>query len=299
MTAHLVHDTIDPERPATTSSHVVREALRGRLGFSGAVVSDDLGMGALAELSTEEKIELAAAAGHDLLCVCHGAEPQLRARARLDAIGGGMDESVGARLAALRRSVGRLSGAPATPAEPGGPLAAEIAERALTILRRGAAPVAIPAGERWLLILPAARDLTQVEDPLRGEDLATFAERLADRTELLAVGSPPTPAEIARAAARSADLDGIVVATIGLRRSDAERQLVLGCLEWQPRTIVVLLGDPAELAALPARTFTAVTAYGYRRVHQEALVRLLRGEIGAPGRYPGPAEVVRAARFDP
>jgi len=299
MTAHLVHDELDPARPATTSTRVVRDALRGRLRFDGAVMSDDLGMGALAELSTEEKIELAAAAGHDLLCVCHDPRRQLRARARLEAIGGADDEGAAARIAALRRTVGRLAGVPAVSVEPGAPLAAEIAERALTVLRRGAAPVAIPAGERWLLILPAARNLTQVEDPLRGEDLALLAARLADRALLLAVGSPPTPAEIARAAARSADLDGIVIATIGLRTSDAERQLVLGALEWQPRTIVIPLGDPAELAALPARSFTAVTAYGYRRVHQEALARLLRGEIGAAGRYPGPPEVARAARFDP
>jgi len=302
MTAHLVHEALDPDRPATTSTRVVGETLRRGLGFRGAVVSDDLGMGALADLSVEEKIELAAAAGHDLLCVCHDPERQLRARARLDAIGAGADGATAARLAALRGTVGRLAagaGEPPPSPEPGAPLAEEIAERALTILRRGPAPVAIPAGERWLLILPAARSLTQVEDPLRGEDLGLLAARLADRAELLAVGSPPSSEEIARAAARSADRDGIVVATIGLRSSEAERSLLLGCLEWQPRTIAILLGDPAELAALPARDFTAVTAYGYRRVHQEALARLLRGEIGAPGRYPGPPEVARAARFDP
>jgi beta-N-acetylhexosaminidase len=43
MTATAVYRKIDPTRPASFSSPVVQRLLRGRLGFRGVVVSDDLG----------------------------------------------------------------------------------------------------------------------------------------------------------------------------------------------------------------------------------------------------------------
>jgi beta-N-acetylhexosaminidase len=47
MTAHIVFDVIDSERPATVSSRVIDEVIRGSIGFDGVVLSDDIGMEAL------------------------------------------------------------------------------------------------------------------------------------------------------------------------------------------------------------------------------------------------------------
>src|SRR3546814_6795624 len=47
MTAHVVYSRIDAERPATLSPTVIAEAIRGRIGFDGVLVSDDLSMGAI------------------------------------------------------------------------------------------------------------------------------------------------------------------------------------------------------------------------------------------------------------
>ena len=52
--------------PASLSAEAVR-VLRDGLGFSGVVVSDDLGMGALAPRDPFEVIDLAVTAGVDLL----------------------------------------------------------------------------------------------------------------------------------------------------------------------------------------------------------------------------------------
>ncbi len=46
MTAHVLFENLDPERPATLSPHVL--GLSREIGFSGVMVSDDLEMGALA-----------------------------------------------------------------------------------------------------------------------------------------------------------------------------------------------------------------------------------------------------------
>ena len=168
-----------------------------------------------------------------------------------------------------------------------------------TLLRSGEAPVAIPEGERWLLILPTSQNLTPAEDPLRAEDLRSLADDLGERVELVSVSGEPTAEEIAQAARAALSVDGVIVATLGLRESEARRTLVGSALEWHPRTSVVLLGDPGEVGVLPRRDFTAIATYGYREVHRAALARLLRGEIEPQGRWPVPEEVRRAARLAP
>ena len=72
MTAHVLYPELDPQRPATLSRRIVRGALRGRLGFEGIVVTDDLEMGAITEsYAPEEASLLAFRAGADLLMFCH------------------------------------------------------------------------------------------------------------------------------------------------------------------------------------------------------------------------------------
>ena len=47
MTAHVVYTAWDPERPASLSPTVIGDVIRGRIGFDGFLMSDDLGMEAL------------------------------------------------------------------------------------------------------------------------------------------------------------------------------------------------------------------------------------------------------------
>jgi beta-N-acetylhexosaminidase len=70
MTSHVVVSAIDAERPATFSPVVLGEVLRGRLGFTGVIVSDALDMaGASAVTGIPEAAVRALAAGCDLLCI--------------------------------------------------------------------------------------------------------------------------------------------------------------------------------------------------------------------------------------
>jgi beta-N-acetylhexosaminidase len=48
MTAHVVYTAWDAERPASMSPTVIHEIIRGRIGFDGWLMSDDIGMEALA-----------------------------------------------------------------------------------------------------------------------------------------------------------------------------------------------------------------------------------------------------------
>jgi beta-N-acetylhexosaminidase len=69
MTGHLVFDAWDPEHPATQSPTVVRDIIRGRIGFDGLLLTDDLDMEALSG-TVPERAERAVAAGCDLALYC-------------------------------------------------------------------------------------------------------------------------------------------------------------------------------------------------------------------------------------
>ena len=71
MTAHVVYDSIDPQRPATTSPKIIRDVIRGEIGFEGLLMSDDLSMKALdGPLALRAKAALFA--GCDLALHCNG-----------------------------------------------------------------------------------------------------------------------------------------------------------------------------------------------------------------------------------
>jgi beta-N-acetylhexosaminidase len=71
MTAHVVFTALDPVAPATTSATIVRDVIRGSIGFRGLLMSDDLSMGALRG-SLAERTRAAIAAGCDLALHCNG-----------------------------------------------------------------------------------------------------------------------------------------------------------------------------------------------------------------------------------
>ena len=71
MTAHVVFSAIDPDAPATTSVTMVREVIRGFIGFQGLLMSDDISMNALSG-TIAERSRAAFAAGCDVVLHCNG-----------------------------------------------------------------------------------------------------------------------------------------------------------------------------------------------------------------------------------
>src|SRR5215475_5699369 len=143
MTSHPLYPGLDPtpDTPATFSRLIVDEYLRGELGYRGVVVSDDLEMGAIRELTPiGDATVRAAAAGHDLLLVCHTEAAQRAAhRALLDAYKSralparGLEQSV-ARLERLRaRRANRFDGGPPRAEQDGEPLARALCAGAVTL----------------------------------------------------------------------------------------------------------------------------------------------------------------------
>lgn len=75
MTAHIVYEAWDKDRPATCSPIVIEEVIRGRIGFQGLLMSDDLDMKALQYAMNgglARRAEAALKAGCDVVLQCSG-----------------------------------------------------------------------------------------------------------------------------------------------------------------------------------------------------------------------------------
>ncbi len=84
MTAHVVFAAVDPDRPATLSSRVVGDILRGELGYRGVIVSDDLDMKAVADhYGVADAAVAAIEAGCDALLLCADRDRQEASREAL------------------------------------------------------------------------------------------------------------------------------------------------------------------------------------------------------------------------
>jgi len=81
MTAHVVFSALDPAHPATTSATIIRQVIRGVIGFQGLLMSDDVSMNALAG-SIAERTRAIIAAGCDMVLHCNGKLEEMRDVAR-------------------------------------------------------------------------------------------------------------------------------------------------------------------------------------------------------------------------
>jgi beta-N-acetylhexosaminidase len=69
MTSHLFNKKLDPDFPATLSSNILNNLLRGQMGFNGVIISDDPQMGAIAKhYDLKKVIRLMINAGVDIFC---------------------------------------------------------------------------------------------------------------------------------------------------------------------------------------------------------------------------------------
>jgi beta-N-acetylhexosaminidase len=78
MVAHVVYTAWDPNRPASLSPTVIGEIIRGRIGFDGWLMSDDIGMEAL-QGDFGSRAAGVVAAGCDVACHCSGIMAEMMA----------------------------------------------------------------------------------------------------------------------------------------------------------------------------------------------------------------------------
>jgi beta-N-acetylhexosaminidase len=101
MTCHVVFKAWDAENPATLSPAVISEVIRGRIGFDGLLMTDDIDMKALSG-SAGEKAAAAVAAGCDVALDCWARMPEM------EDIAGRLGDAPPQTLARLERAMASI-----------------------------------------------------------------------------------------------------------------------------------------------------------------------------------------------
>ncbi|PYM64236.1 MAG: beta-N-acetylhexosaminidase [Candidatus Rokuibacteriota bacterium] len=287
MTSHPLYPRLDPapRTPATFSRRLVTDFLRQEVGYQGLVVSDDLEMGAVRKLaSVGEASARAAAAGHDLLLVCHSEDAQRAAYAALiEADRAGVlprreSEASRARIDGLvGRRASRVEGGPPR-GEPDGPaLARELAGRAARVVAgTSRLPFADP-GETVVAVFPRLSTLAAritVEAAMLDEAayVRELCGGLALRVEV--VGVEPEGPEIARAAAAVREANAALLFLYDAHLYPSNRALLDAVQDAARRLAVVLMRDPWDADWLHPGV-VGVTAFGWRRCQLEAALACL------------------------
>jgi beta-N-acetylhexosaminidase len=301
MTAHVALPAVqgDSTTPATLAPKILTGLLRDRLHFSGLAITDAMTMGGIGKgYTTEESSVLAVQSGADVLL--KPADPSAAVNALVKAVETGaisparMDSAV-RRVLELKARTG-VAFRPIAPLDSlrdvvGAPehrqLAADIAQRAITLLRDRDALLPLTSTDRMVLVqympeteLRAGRVLAAAMRE-RGRPLQTFK-----------IG-PTTPAATLDSIARATHgADRVVVATY-VRRIEGEGRFAvpanvaawIDALSTRERVVLVSLGNPYLLRQFPS-VGTYLVTYGIADVLERAAAAAILGRAPITGTVP-------------
>ncbi|MBT8161980.1 MULTISPECIES: glycoside hydrolase family 3 protein [Arthrobacter] len=263
MTSHILVEALDSDHPATFSSRILQDLLRGRMGFEGVIITDALDMaGASAQTGVPEAAVRALMAGADLLCLGSDTTPAL------------FEQTLAAITRAVqagRLPLERLADAAARTATLAGRFpaasAAEIQEAAVRG-QGGLKETELLDGERIaeaFEVSPAAEKWLAREEPVAIVQVETGAN--------FAVGHVPWgPAAATRAIVSEGEVpDGARVAVVG-RGLDAEHPLWTTFARLRAEGHAVI----AVECGLP-RGGADIVTYGASLAVSQALTSLLLG----------------------
>ncbi len=268
MTSHVRFPAYD-SAPATFSSKIVRGLLRGKMGYDGLVVSDDLCMGAITRRWPVAEATLKCLeAGHDVLMIAHDAQG-MRDAVELLRVGGADESAVAAADARISRLLARRHPDRRAGSAEGARLSREIARRAVRVARAGSLSLPLPLDADTLVVIP---DFPQVRERFTFEGGPRGPEAFIRRRA--------RGARVLRAPIETDDLGGLE------RAARAARRIVFLCFEARrfpgqaaalkslaraaaDKTAAVLIRSSWDLALCPP-AMTVVDAAGYRLASLEA-----------------------------
>jgi beta-N-acetylhexosaminidase len=106
MIGHAVYPSLDPQAPASLSPVIIRDLLRNEWGYQGAVMTDDLDMGAMINYCDfETSVRRAIEAGNDLMLLCHRVELIREAAQVLQKLPASLTDPARERIHALQKQL--------------------------------------------------------------------------------------------------------------------------------------------------------------------------------------------------
>jgi beta-N-acetylhexosaminidase len=294
MSAHIVVDAFDPDRPATLSRRVLTDLLRGELGFDGVIATDCLEMDAIANgIGTVRGAVEALAAGADLLFISHRLELAHEAAAAIVAAVRSGEvpperlQDAYARVHGLRARLA-LPARAGEAADEGAPL--DAARRAVTVLRGE------PRLQPGRAVTVISFEGTAVDNAAasggrsRGSDVPSLSSALRRRgwkSEVMRVPLEPAAGDVdllLEHVPRLGDREFVVV-TRDAHLFPGQRDAVARILALAPEALVVSARSPYDATLWP-HAKRVVCIYGSQPISLEGCADVLAGRAGAGGTLP-------------
>jgi beta-N-acetylhexosaminidase len=309
MTAHLDVPVLTtgegPAMPTSLSPRALGE-LRALVGDDRLIVSDDLEMGAVVDrYGTPGSAVRAFTGGTDLLLFRRDAAKVRQAHAEIvAAVRKGaipvsrLDEAV-RRVLRAKVAVGLLGDVVInqTAVESAPAVAAEVAQRSITVIQaRAVLPVWPAADDRICVIQPRLQEIAGQEIVVPVSGPATLGEAFNEEhgnVKVVDVGVSPAAPDRAAAAACARNAAIAVVGTYEAIRYPRQRELVATVAAEGGPTIIVALRSPYDYRAANATVADAfVTGYSMRPATLRAVVRTIFaiGDSAPTGRLPVPLD---------
>jgi len=300
MTAHIVVPALNGgsnELPATLSPRILRDLLRRKMRFNGAIVSDALDMHAMEQGHGYVAETMAAvAAGIDLLLFNHDlsrVEPacsNLVQAARRGLLSAYEIYASARRILALKDWVKRQrqESLAIIGCNEHLRLAQEVARKSITLVRDTAhqLPVRVGADDKIAVALPRPEDLTPADTSSYVKPvLADALRRYHPRVDEFSFAMSPSPEEIGALCERLAKYDVVILGTINATAHPAQAELVKKLIKQGTRVVTVALRMPYDLAAYPEAS-TYICTYSILPPAMEALAEALFGRIAFTGQLP-------------
>jgi beta-N-acetylhexosaminidase len=293
LTAHVIVDAFDAERPATLSPAVLSGLLRGELGYDGVIATDCLEMDAIANgTGTVRGAVEALAAGADLLFISHRLE---LAHAAADAIVRAVNDGeiplarlqeAHARVHALReRFARRIPLADAV--DEGAPI--DAARRAPTVVRgepalRAGKPITVISFEGAVADNAA---LSGRNTETETTSLSSALRRRGWKSEIMRVAIEPDAAAVGLLLEHVTALGDreFVLVTRDAHLHAAQHDAVARILTLAPDAVIVSARAPYDALIWPAAR-RVLCVYGDQPISIEGCADVLAGRAEARGTLP-------------
>jgi beta-N-acetylhexosaminidase len=311
MSAHIVFQAIDPQNPATLSSAVISDLLRGTLGFKGLAVTDCLEMNAISRhVGTAAGALSAFKAGCDLLLISHTYEVQRQAySALMKAVKTGkitedrLDAAVN-RILRLKETFQLPNDLSVEIAHDSrfGKLSHDLHVRSTTLVKdeHNSIPIrpadgenlriciAIPKPKRQALVENPVEKLSTSADPSwklnRQTDLAISLSNLCPNAEITEVFMQD-PTSIEQCILLSSKVHATIVLSENATIDENQAKFIQKVVSEAPNVVLVATRNPYDISVAPA-VGTYLCTYGTQSEAMESLAEVLLGLKQATGSLP-------------
>lgn len=285
MSAHIILTAIDADNPATLSRKVMKDLLRGEMGFTGLTITDAMDMHAVAVRGADASVRDAITAGNDLVLLGHMGD-QLGLMERMAAL---EDAEAIRRIEAAQRRVARTRpGFDVLGSAAHRDIARQIAEKAITLVKDddGLLPLRPSPDSRIVVITPEPVNLTPADTSAFVEiALADAVRGFHPRTDAYQLPHHGTEQDVLALVDAASDADVVIVGTVNASVQPIQVTLVNALHARGLNPIVIALRTPYDLVAFPTIS-TYLCAYNIRRPAVEAAARALFGAIIPTGILP-------------